>query len=64
MRQIEPNLPEGLDSFPKITRLFTFVLAGSPMDDLFDGSRTYERVSDQPAVALDGIAFMVLDRER
>jgi hypothetical protein len=32
------------------------------MDDFFDSSRTNGRVSDQPAVAFDGVAFLVLDR--
>jgi hypothetical protein len=60
--QIEPNLPEVFDCFTKITRHFTFILAGSPMDDFFDGSRTDGRMSDQPVVAFDAVAFMVLDR--
>jgi hypothetical protein len=61
--QIESNLPEVFDCFPKITRQFTFILAGSPMDDFFDGSRTDGRVSNQAAVVFDGVAFMVLGRE-
>jgi hypothetical protein len=55
-------LPEVFDYFTKITIQFTFMLADSSMDDFFDGSRTDGRESDQPAVAFDGVAFMVLDR--
>jgi hypothetical protein len=32
------------------------------MDDFFDGSRTDGRMSDQPAVAFDGITFILLDK--
>jgi hypothetical protein len=31
------------------------------MEDFFDGSRTDGRMSDQPAVVFDGIAFILLD---
>jgi hypothetical protein len=37
------------------------MLADSPMDDFFVGSRTDRQVFDQPAIAFDGIAFMLLD---
>jgi hypothetical protein len=37
------------------------MLADSAMDDFSEGSQTYGRVSDHPAVAFDGIAFMLLD---
>jgi hypothetical protein len=37
------------------------MLADSSMDDFSKGSRTDERVSDQPAVAFDGVAFNLLD---
>jgi hypothetical protein len=60
--QIEPNPTEAFDCFTIITSLFTFILAGLPMDDFFDGSRTDGQVSDQPAVAFDGIALILLDR--
>jgi hypothetical protein len=59
----EPNLPKVFDCFPKITRQFIFILADLPMDDFFDGFWTDGWVSDQPAVAFDSVAFMVLDRE-
>jgi hypothetical protein len=44
-------------------RQFTFILADSSMDGFSEGSRTAGQVSDQPAVAFDGIAFMLLDGE-
>jgi hypothetical protein len=56
------NLPEVFDCFTKITGQFTFMRAGSPIDDFFDSSRADGRVSDQPVVAFDGVTFMVLDK--
>jgi hypothetical protein len=38
------------------------MLADSSMDDFFVSSRTDGRIANQPAVAFDGIAFLVLDR--
>jgi hypothetical protein len=32
------------------------------MDDFFDDSRTDGRVLDQPAVAFDGVAFVLIDK--
>jgi hypothetical protein len=55
------NFIEVFDCFPKITRQLTFILAGSPMDDFFDGPRTDGRVSNQGAVVFDGVAFLLLD---
>jgi hypothetical protein len=40
---------------------FTFMLADSPRDDFSEGSRTDGQVSDHPAVAFDGIAFLRFD---
>jgi predicted transcriptional regulator len=37
------------------------MLAVSPMNDFFDGLRTDRRVSDQPAVAFDGVTFILLE---
>jgi hypothetical protein len=58
----ELNFLEAFNCFPKITTPFTFILADSPIDDFFVGSRTDGRVSDQPAVAFDGVTFVLLDR--
>jgi hypothetical protein len=63
MTQIEPNLLEVFDRFLKLTRQLTFILAGSPMDDFFDGPRTDGRVSNQALVVFDGVAFVMLGRE-
>jgi hypothetical protein len=60
--QIDANFIEVFDCFTKISRNFTFVRPGSPMDDFFDGSRTDGRMPDQSAVAFNGIAFILLDR--
>jgi hypothetical protein len=38
------------------------MLADSPMDGFSEGCRTDQRESDQPAVAFDGVAFVLLDR--
>jgi predicted transcriptional regulator len=57
------NFIEVFDCFTKITKQFTFMLADSPIDDFFVGSRTNGQAFDQPTVAFDGVTFMVLDRE-
>jgi hypothetical protein len=42
-------------------RNFTVMLADSSMDDFSKGSRTDGRASDEPAVAFDGVTFVLLD---
>jgi hypothetical protein len=51
----------GFERIANEGKQFTFMLALSSMDDFSEVPRTDRPVADQPTVAIDGIAFILLD---
>jgi hypothetical protein len=62
---VEPigNVVDAFDWFTKISEALTSMLANSPMDDFSKAGQSDQRVSNHPTPTIDGVTFLLLDRE-